>query len=84
MQSYIVSGKNLEYGLRKQGLLRFVRELDGNDEEQYDHYLKDASMYARGRTRCGATEPKSLLAGCFGLILTTCSDCFVAFRRFIA
>jgi len=49
VQAYIVSGKNLEYGLRKQGLLRFVRELDGNDEEQYDHYLKDASMYARGR-----------------------------------
>jgi atrial natriuretic peptide receptor A len=43
-----VVGKNLEHGLRKQGLLRFVRELDGNDEEQYDHYLKDASMYARG------------------------------------
>ncbi|XP_069678523.1 atrial natriuretic peptide receptor 1 isoform X2 [Periplaneta americana] len=40
-------GKNLEHGLRKQGLLRFVRELDGNDEEHYDHYLKDASMYCR-------------------------------------
>lgn len=74
----------MEYGLRKQGLLRFVRELDGNDEEQYDHYLNDASMYARGRTRCRVTETKSLLAGCFGLILTTCSDYFVAFGRFIA
>ena len=51
----------MEYGLRKQGLLRFVRELDGNDEEQYDHYLKDASMYARGRPRCGGTTPKWLL-----------------------
>jgi hypothetical protein len=48
-----VAGKNLEHGLRKQGLLRFVRELDGNDEEQYDHYLKDASMYARGAVSAG-------------------------------
>ena len=42
-------GKNLEYGLRKEGLLKFVRELDGNsDEEPYHLYLRDASMYARG------------------------------------
>ncbi|XP_046602850.1 atrial natriuretic peptide receptor 1 [Neodiprion virginianus] len=41
-------GKNLEYGLRKEGLLKFVRELDGNsDEEPYHLYLRDASMYAR-------------------------------------
>ncbi|XP_020289738.1 atrial natriuretic peptide receptor 1 isoform X2 [Pseudomyrmex gracilis] len=41
-------GKNLEYGLRKDGLLKFVRELDGNSEnESYDLYLRDASMYAR-------------------------------------
>nr|CAD7409146.1 unnamed protein product [Timema poppensis] len=40
-------GKNLEVGLKKEGLLYFVRELDGNDEEEYDNYLKDASMYAR-------------------------------------
>jgi hypothetical protein len=71
---YIVAGKNLEYGLRKQGLLRFVRELDGNDEEQYDHYLKDASIYARGRTRCGGAAPEWLLAGGLGFILTTCND----------
>jgi hypothetical protein len=71
---YVVSGKNLEYGLRKQGLLRFVRELDGNDEEQYDHYLKDASMYARGENRCGGTAPKWLSCGRFGFILTTCND----------
>lgn len=43
-----IPGKNLEYGLRKLGLLTFVRELDGNDEEDYDNYLRDASMYARG------------------------------------
>ena len=43
------TGKNLEHGLRKRGLLRFIRELDGNDEEQYDHYLNDASMYTRGK-----------------------------------
>jgi hypothetical protein len=61
-----------------------VRELDGNDEEQYDHYLKDASMYARGRTRCGGTAPKSLLARFFGFILATCSDYFVTFERFIS
>lgn len=43
-------GKNLEYGLRKEGLLKFVRELDGNsDEEPYHLYLRDASMYARGK-----------------------------------
>ncbi|XP_012220390.1 atrial natriuretic peptide receptor 1 isoform X3 [Linepithema humile] len=41
-------GKNLEYGLRKDGLLKFVRELDGNSEdESYNLYLRDASMYAR-------------------------------------
>jgi hypothetical protein len=84
VQAYIVSGKNLEYGLRKQGLLRFVRELDGNDEEQYDHYLTDASMYARGRIRCGGTALMWLLAGNFGFILTTCNDLFVAFERFIS
>lgn len=43
-------GKNLEYGLRKEGLLKFVRELDGNSEnESYHFYLQDASMYARGK-----------------------------------
>ncbi|PBC26770.1 Atrial natriuretic peptide receptor [Apis cerana cerana] len=41
-------GKNLEYGLRKEGLLKFVRELDGNfEDESYHFYLRDASMYAR-------------------------------------
>uniref|UniRef100_A0A182P368 Guanylate cyclase n=1 Tax=Anopheles epiroticus TaxID=199890 RepID=A0A182P368_9DIPT len=40
-------GKNLEYGLKDEELLKFVRELDGNDEEDIDAYLKDASMYAR-------------------------------------
>lgn len=41
-------GKNLEYGLRKEGLLKFVRDLDGNsDDESYHLYLRDASMYAR-------------------------------------
>lgn len=28
--------------------MSFVRELNGNEEEQYDNYLLDASMYARG------------------------------------
>lgn len=43
-------GKNLEYGLRKEGLLKFVRELDGNfEDESYHLYLRDASMYARGK-----------------------------------
>lgn len=45
----IQSGKNLEYGLKQEGLLSFVRELNGNEEEQYDKYLRDASMYARGK-----------------------------------
>ncbi|XP_050326322.1 atrial natriuretic peptide receptor 1 [Bactrocera neohumeralis] len=40
-------GKNLEYGLRQEGLLSFVRELNGNEQEPYENYLKDASMYAR-------------------------------------
>nr|NP_611532.2 uncharacterized protein Dmel_CG3216, isoform D [Drosophila melanogaster]AAF46649.2 uncharacterized protein Dmel_CG3216, isoform D [Drosophila melanogaster] len=40
-------GKNLEYGLRQEGLLSFVKELNGNEEEVYENYLKDASMYAR-------------------------------------
>lgn len=42
------SGKNLEYGLKEEGLLKFVKELNGNDAESYDNYLRDASMYARG------------------------------------
>ncbi|XP_052866274.1 atrial natriuretic peptide receptor 1 [Anopheles cruzii] len=40
-------GKNLEYGLKDEELLKFTRELDGNDEEDLISYLKDASMYAR-------------------------------------
>lgn len=42
-------GKNLEYGLKEIGLLSFVRELNGNEEEQYEKYLNDVSMYARGK-----------------------------------
>lgn len=42
------AGKNLEHGLRKAGLLKYVRELDGNDEDGIEGYLNDASMYARG------------------------------------
>lgn len=42
-----ISGKNLEYGLKQEGLLSFVRELNGNEENGYDNYLRDASMYAR-------------------------------------
>jgi atrial natriuretic peptide receptor A len=44
-------GKNLEYGLKEQGLLGFVRELNGNEDESYEDYLRDAAMYARGNTR---------------------------------
>lgn len=44
----IILGKNLEHGLKREGLLAFVRELDGNDDEDYGNYLRDASMYARG------------------------------------
>ncbi|ERL95785.1 hypothetical protein D910_00299, partial [Dendroctonus ponderosae] len=39
--------KNLEHGLKKAGLLSFVRELDGNENDSLDNYLRDASMYAR-------------------------------------
>lgn len=39
----------METGLRKKGLLSFIRELDGNDEDRCETYLKDASMYARGK-----------------------------------
>lgn len=43
-------GKNLEYGLKHEGVLTFVRELNGNDvEKSYDRYLQDASMYARSK-----------------------------------
>lgn len=45
----LFEGKNLEYGLKQEGLLSFVRELNGNEEEPYDNYLRDASMYARGK-----------------------------------
>lgn len=54
-------GKNLEYGLKEDGVLKFVKELDGNEllygkvnKSENDRqmrelktYLKDASMYAR-------------------------------------
>lgn len=55
-------GKNLEYGLEEEGVLKFVRELDGNellhdgkvnkstnDRQMHElkTYLNDASMYAR-------------------------------------
>ncbi|XP_045460026.1 atrial natriuretic peptide receptor 1 [Harmonia axyridis] len=40
-------GKNLEHGLKKEGLLTFVREIDGNENESIGNYLRDASMYAR-------------------------------------
>lgn len=35
--------------MRKAGLLKYVRELDGNDEDGIEGYLTDASMYARGK-----------------------------------
>lgn len=44
-------GKNLEYGLKEEDVLTFMRELDGNDEEDLDNYLQDASMYARGKLK---------------------------------
>ncbi|XP_037295323.1 receptor-type guanylate cyclase gcy-28 [Manduca sexta] len=40
-------GKSLEWGLRKQGVLKAVRELDGNERESCDALLRDVSMYAR-------------------------------------
>lgn len=43
-------GKNLEYGLKQEGIITFVRELNGNEiESSYDKYLLDARMYARGK-----------------------------------
>lgn len=45
----------MEHGLKKEGLLAFVKELDGNDEEAYDNYLRDASMYARGKNNFNFT-----------------------------
>lgn len=50
-QKISLLGKNLEYGLKQEGLLSFVRELNGNEEENYENYLRDASMYARGDYR---------------------------------
>lgn len=55
-------GKNLEYGLKEEGVLKFVKELDGNEllyegkvnksendrqMKELKTYLQDASMYAR-------------------------------------
>lgn len=42
-------GKTLESGLKKSGFLSHIGELDGNDEDECEKYLKDASMYARGK-----------------------------------
>lgn len=39
----------MEQGLKKQGILAFARELDGNEDEPVNNYLRDASMYARGK-----------------------------------
>jgi hypothetical protein len=50
-------------------MLRFVRELDGNDEEQYDHYLKDAGMYTRGRIRCGGHSTTVFISEVFMSLL---------------
>lgn len=55
-------GKNLEYGLRQEGLLSFVRELNGNEEEIYENYLRDASMYARGKNGAAFLD-------CFRIVL---------------
>ncbi|XP_031765770.1 atrial natriuretic peptide receptor 1 [Galleria mellonella] len=40
-------GKSLEWGLRKEGILKAVRELDGNERESCEALLRDVSMYAR-------------------------------------
>ncbi|GBP68597.1 Atrial natriuretic peptide receptor 1 [Eumeta japonica] len=40
-------GKSLEWGLRRGGYLKAVRELDGNERESCESLLKDVSMYAR-------------------------------------
>lgn len=56
-------GKNLEYGLKEEGVLKFVRELSGNEYlanegknnksendkliKELQNILRDASMYAR-------------------------------------
>ncbi|XP_072942663.1 atrial natriuretic peptide receptor 1 [Epargyreus clarus] len=40
-------GKSLEWGLRKKGVLKAVRELDGNERESCEALLRDVSMYAR-------------------------------------
>ncbi|XP_068620544.1 atrial natriuretic peptide receptor 1 [Battus philenor] len=40
-------GKSLEWGLRKEGVLKAVRELDGNEKESCEALLRDVSMYAR-------------------------------------
>ncbi|XP_038211303.1 atrial natriuretic peptide receptor 1 [Zerene cesonia] len=40
-------GKSLEWGLRKEGVLKAVRELDGNERESCEALLRDVSMYAR-------------------------------------
>lgn len=57
-------GKNLEYGLKQEGLLSFVRELNGNEEEPYDNYLRDASMYARGKNDSECDRQRSWLYSC--------------------
>ncbi|XP_073953555.1 atrial natriuretic peptide receptor 1-like [Choristoneura fumiferana] len=39
--------KSLEWGLRKEGVLKAVRELDGSESESCEALLRDVSMYAR-------------------------------------
>lgn len=66
-------GKNLEYGLRKEGLLKFVRDLDGNSEdESYHLYLRDASMYARSKCNPACLAFTGCLAS--GAIMTGRSE----------
>ncbi|XP_026810639.1 atrial natriuretic peptide receptor 1-like [Rhopalosiphum maidis] len=58
-------GKNLEIGLRKAGVLSFIRDLDGNDEDPHcENYLKDASSQATVVILCvrGTLVRKCMLA----------------------
>lgn len=54
-------GKSLEWGLRKEGVLKAVRELDGNERESCEALLRDVSMYARGKESPVQLQAKRLL-----------------------
>lgn len=51
------TGQHLEYGLRKQGVLKHVVDFDGSAEGEWGSYLTEVSKHARGECRYFCDHP---------------------------